>query len=78
MAAGRRILIRYESWVVELVDADSGKSICKINEPVPPLSGMLRTWPIDPLGHLLQRDFRVRPLTEDERREFGIADDASK
>jgi WD40 repeat protein len=40
------------------------------------VSGILRTWPIDPLGHLNQRGFR--PLVEDERREFGISGDASK
>jgi hypothetical protein len=39
-------------------------------------NGMLRTWPIDPLGHLKQRGFR--PLVEDERREFGISGDVSK
>jgi len=39
------------------------------------VSGRLRTWPIDPSGNLKQRGFR--PLTEDERREFGIAADAS-
>jgi WD40 repeat protein len=41
-------------------------------------SGMLRTWPIDPLAHLNQRGFRFRSLTKDERKEFGIAADASK
>jgi WD40 repeat protein len=38
-------------------------------------SGILRSWPIDPLGHMHQRGFR--PLFEDERRQFGIAGDAS-
>jgi hypothetical protein len=60
MAEGPAKLARFVAW---------DKALLTVSE-----SSLLRTRPIDPLAHLNRRGFR--PLTEDERGDFGIAGDA--